>query len=119
MKKKWTPIQVNCWQGNICDHQDDGEATNEIFQSTKFFKESKQEQWDAFKYLVGYFEHEQANIKFTKKLPEKMIFIGLVDTNFTTDKEENHKFTGGIYTIDGSIISWELKTQKEDNTIVD
>ena len=40
-----------------------------------------------------------------------MQFLGLVNANYATDKDERKSVSGGIFTLGGSIIGWSSKSQ--------
>ena len=87
------------------------EAANAVCELTRLYKELKKEHWDALIYLVKYLKQEQENIKLTIRPPKVIQFVKMVAANFATENEERKIVTGGIFTIEGSIIGQSLKTQ--------
>jgi len=54
---------------------------------------------------------QKGKIKLTLQPPNETRFIGLVDANFATDKDNKKSISGGIYTLGGCIVSWISKSQ--------
>ena len=87
------------------------EAANAVREMTNFFKAPKKEHWEALEYFIGYLKGQKGQLKLTLRTPLETRFIGLVDANFGTDKDNRKSVTGAIYTLGGCIVSWTSKSQ--------
>ena len=86
------------------------ELANPVRELSSHMECPGEEHWKSIGRMVGYLKHEATHgLRFNK--PKDLAIVGMVDSDFATNKDTRKSTTGYLVTVGGCLVSWMSKAQ--------